>query len=279
MPIIESIKNGLVESMKLKYIFPFLFLNFTLFSTTILFIIPIMYSLDQMYRTEVSPIYVSIIAVNSLSILIVLVIYYLLKVWFIGALIHSYHKKKDFFDSLERVKKEYLNMFLISLVLVGISALVTLFVRDSNLSAIFIMIVDLLLIFSFQSVVIKKDTIKLAIVRSITIVKKLSSKVFLFWITTRTLALTIFIVAMLLFSPIAYVMNKVNPFSSEGTIYTMQHYSSDFIINAMTYLTMNYPVVITFGFLVMLIVSYVEVFLRIATTDFFVKVSRRKRFL
>lgn len=279
MAVFESIKNGLVESLKAKYIFPFAFLNFMLFSTMILFVIPIMYVLNQVYVSGISPIYISIIAVNALSMFIVFIIYYLLKVWFIGGIIRAYHKRKDFFDAINDVKKEYLSILSISLLFIFIAAIIQLFVKGKILSSLLIMLLDILLIFSFQSVVIKRDNAKLAIARSIAIVKKIPLSVFMFWITTRTIVLTIFLFTLILFSPIVYILGKVNPFASEIGIYNISKDNNSFLVDSISYISINYPAIITLGFIVTLIASYVEVFLKIATTDFFLKVSRKRRFL
>lgn len=137
-----------------------------------------------------------------LSIIILLILWFFLRLWITGAVIHQSYKAKEFRNSYNIAYKKYLSLIGVALV---ISILNYLFGLIPWVGFILTILITLIFFFAFQGVIIKSSGFYEALINSWKIFKNNILRVFIMWLLIAIISLLIIsifsipIVALFLF--------------------------------------------------------------------------------
>lgn len=212
MSIITVTIKALKETFVPKRIIPFFLLNFTFALAAFIFLMPLTNLLFQLtlHASEIQTILskistagIILLALNSFALIFVALVVAGVYVWFVGALIYDVITNKGFSRGLKYSKKFYLRMLGIYIIVFAISSLSFLLATipfGSLLQLVIGWLVSWIFLFPIPSIIIKKDSMEFAIMRSMSLISsfKLETLLFLFF--------TYFVRIALFFAPVAIVV-------------------------------------------------------------------------
>lgn len=267
MSIAEIILKSLRESVKPKRFLPFFLLYFLFFLCIIIFSIPTLQLLPSIIFLEFTAEELTIVVLNILALLAVFLIVCLVNLWFTGALIFDVYKNKGFDFGLKYSKSLFPQMVLLSFIIFLFVIVSSLF---RELAIIVRIIIDWVFMFSFTSIIIKKDKFDAALTRSYNIVKKDLVRTITFLIMTYLISFAIFLFAVFI---IAFSMFPLSLTLLEFTVTAdqLQSIPKQRLIQIIGLIFKSYPAFIVVSIVTSLFFSIAYIFIHISRTYYFLQ--------
>jgi len=273
MPILNIIARSFKETFKPKRLLPFFLLYFLFSICFLIFFMPILSISPFLLTLKYTSQQLALVSVNFAALFIIFILIFLLSLWFMGALIFDVWTGKGFELGLNYSKKLYWQILALSIILIIIAGILSFLDIFGIILQVF---VTWFFIFALPSIIVKKDSFELALMRSFSIVRKNLLRTFTFFLFIS------FISSVLLFSSVFLAIAAASPLISSlsymlKVISTSSQYLSQAELVQLVGLLMNsYPIFFVVGIIVSLFFAFSHVFVLTTETYYFIELTKKK---
>ncbi|MCD6403297.1 MAG: hypothetical protein J7K98_03130 [Candidatus Aenigmarchaeota archaeon] len=279
MKITPILVNGLRKSLTPKFFIP-LFIFYTLASLAILItLIPLLDYIPSLLRLQFDE-RSYFILIGPLSVILLV---FLISIWFKGAVIHMFIHPSSFEDSLKKIKPLYPSLLGLSIFLYLLNSVVSSLLQTVGfgfLSLFFSVIINWFFMFSSISIVVKKDTPELALIRSYNIVKKHLKETFFLLLSIGIVSSMIFLVGIFVSAyPLMKVVKHTFLNINFAEVKNFEELTISLVGTLKVSLAKKFYYVLLSLVSVSLFVSIAQVFSLAVKTEYFVKCKRKSESL
>ncbi|MEM7825500.1 MAG: hypothetical protein QW412_01410 [Candidatus Aenigmatarchaeota archaeon] len=272
MEILRTCKKSLKDSLKPKRLLPFFFLYLSFFSISSLFFFQIISVIPNLLTLNFTQENLNLILINSLILLTLFLILFILNCWFSGALVYDVWREEGFKSGLKFSRKSLSQIISLSFVLAFINLFLSFF---GLLSSALTFLVNFIFFFSLPSIIIKREDFIEATKRSYETISKSSLSSFLFYLLIYT---TYHSILFFSFFPIIF---SIFPLLSRITyFYQVFSYYGEFsqaaLVQIIGLITNSFESITVSLTIFSFFFSYSNVFLTTAKTNYFLLLSRKK---
>jgi hypothetical protein len=267
MSILRVVLRSLQEMFWPKRFLPFLAMFFALGVAAYLLFLPI---ISLVLNPSLIVAAATFLLVDMGILFIIFLFGLLVNLWFTAALIESVKSKKDFTSSLTKVKKSYLQLIALGLVLILLCLASNIFGAFSNLARL---ILDCVLLFSMPAVVLGAVSFEKGLRKSFDIFRKKFLETVAFWFINRFILFILFFIGIIILS-----LSMAPLIASTMTLEEIQGMSTStpLMLRVIEMVTGSLPLMFLMILISSFFVSIMIVFDYTSRTYYFLELTKRR---
>jgi len=277
MVVLRIVYRSLIKALNPENFLPFFLLYLMTGICVMIFILPIIDIIPNIMSAEFQTDTLIWNYFNIISLITVLFFVFLIYVWFKGAMIcKTRFNKKSFIECVTYVRKVYLGLIAYVGVVFIINSVVSFI---PNWASAILWIITWFIMFSEISIVIRKDTVEVAILRSISIVRNNKLQTLILHTLIGFMELFIILVGLFIATiPLAPGLKDARDYLVMVEVKPTEELLFDIVKNLVNIFKFHYFEFLIFLSIASLFTSIASTFNMIARTNYFLitKVRRRK---